>query len=58
MPTDHDPSLFGFAPVESRRVVAGFEGGAITSNLFPSRRGMLTISSLIDAAWVILSYAA
>jgi hypothetical protein len=32
MPTDHDPSLFGFAPVEGRAVVAGFDGGAITSN--------------------------
>src|SRR5918994_7807006 len=32
MPTDRDPSPFGFAPVEGRAVVAGFDGGAITSN--------------------------
>ncbi|GGC63098.1 IS1380 family transposase [Siccirubricoccus deserti] len=32
MPTDHDPSPFGFAPVEGRAVVAAFDVGAITSN--------------------------
>ena len=32
MPADQDPSLFGFAPVAGRAVVAGFDGGAITSN--------------------------
>jgi hypothetical protein len=32
MPTECSPTLFEFAPVENRRVVAGFDGGAITSN--------------------------
>ena len=32
MPTECVPGLFEFAPVENRRVVAGFDGGAITSN--------------------------
>ena len=32
MPTECNPTLFEFAPVENRRVVAGFDGGAITSN--------------------------
>ena len=32
MPTECSPALFEFAPVESRRVVAAFDGGAITSN--------------------------
>ena len=32
MPTECSPSLFEFAPVETRRVVAGFDGGAITSD--------------------------
>jgi Transposase DDE domain group 1 len=32
MPTECSPTLFEFAPVEDRRVVAGFDGGAITSN--------------------------
>ena len=33
MPTECSPALFDFAPVvEGRRVVAGFDGGAITSN--------------------------
>src|SRR5215213_2100628 len=32
MPTECSPALFEFAPVESRAVVAGFDGGAITSN--------------------------
>jgi hypothetical protein len=31
MPTECSPTLFEFAPVEGRRVVASFEGGAITS---------------------------
>jgi hypothetical protein len=33
MPTECSPALFEFAPVETRRVVAGFDGGAITSNV-------------------------
>jgi hypothetical protein len=32
MPTECSPALFEFAPVEGRAVVAGFDGGAITSN--------------------------
>jgi hypothetical protein len=32
MPTECSPALFEFAPVEGRRVVAAFDGGAITSN--------------------------
>ena len=32
MPTECSASLFDFAPVEGRRVVAGFDGGAITSD--------------------------
>src|SRR5438270_4779319 len=32
MPTECDPALFEFAPVDGRRVVAAFDGGAITSD--------------------------
>src|SRR3954467_13799502 len=32
MPTECSPALFEFAPVDGRAVVAGFDGGAITSN--------------------------
>ena len=32
MPTECSPEFFEFAPVEGRRVVAGFDGGAITSD--------------------------
>lgn len=32
MPTECSPALLEFAPVEGRRVVAAFDGGAITSN--------------------------
>ena len=32
MPMECSPALFDFAPVEGRRVVAAFDGGAITSN--------------------------
>jgi hypothetical protein len=32
MPTECSASLFEFAPVEGRQVVAGFDGGAITSD--------------------------
>src|SRR6202041_2662920 len=32
MPTECTPALFEFPPVESRHVVAGFDGGAITSD--------------------------
>ena len=32
MPTECSPNLFGFSRVEGRRVVAGFDGGAVTSD--------------------------
>jgi Transposase DDE domain group 1 len=32
MPTECNPELFEFAPVEGRRVVAAFDGGTITSD--------------------------
>ncbi len=32
MPTECSADLFEFAPVERRAVVAGFDGGAITSD--------------------------
>ena len=32
MPTECISDLFGFARVESRRVEAAFDGGAVTSN--------------------------
>lgn len=32
MPTECSADLFGFAPVEGREVVAGFDGGAMTSD--------------------------
>ena len=32
MPTDCNPALFAFPPVEGRAVVASFDGGAITSD--------------------------
>src|SRR5579883_2665605 len=32
MPTECNPDLFGFAPVERREVVASFDGGSITSD--------------------------
>ena len=32
MPTECNPTLFEFAPVEGRQVVASFDGGAITSD--------------------------
>ena len=32
MPTECNPELFDFTPVQGRAVVAGFDGGAITSD--------------------------
>jgi hypothetical protein len=32
MEMEHHPTLFGFAPIDGRAVVAGFDGGAITSD--------------------------
>ena len=49
MPTQCSADLFGFAPVEGRRVEAGFDGGTITA-LSPARfcSGRPTASS----AWL------
>ena len=33
MPTECNTDLFEFAPVAGRKVVAGFDGGAITSDV-------------------------
>jgi hypothetical protein len=33
MPTECNPELFGFAPVEGREVVAAFDAGAIISDV-------------------------
>ncbi len=51
MPTQCSPDLFGFAPVEGRRVVAGFDGGAVTSDA-----GALLLGATdraIGLAWII-----
>jgi hypothetical protein len=32
MTTESSTDLFGFAPVEGREVIAGFDGGTITSD--------------------------
>ena len=32
MPTECNPELFDFGSVEGRRVVAGFDGGRVTSD--------------------------
>ena len=32
MPTQCSADLFGFAPVEGRRIEAAFDGGAVTSD--------------------------
>src|ERR687897_1295125 len=53
MPTDHDPSLFGFAPVEGLAVVAGFDGGAITSNA-----GALLLGATDRAIGLVRRFAA
>ena len=49
MPTECTPTLFEFEAVERRVVVAGFNGGDITSNagaLLASRRGSSTTSDI------------
>ena len=53
MPTDHGPSLFGFAPVAGRAVVAGFDGGAITSNA-----GALLLGATDRAIGLVRRFAA
>jgi hypothetical protein len=49
MPTECSPELFEFAPVERRMVIAGFDGGAITSDagallLGAADRGILSFA--------------
>lgn len=39
MPTECNPDLFGFAPVEGRAVVASFDGGAVTPDAGGLRLG-------------------
>jgi hypothetical protein len=51
MPTECSPALFEFAPVETRRVVAGFDGGAITSNA-----GALLLGATDRAIGIALGY--
>jgi Transposase DDE domain group 1 len=53
MPTECSPALFEFAPVEGRRVVARFDGGAITSDA-----GALLLGQTDDAIWLTERFAA
>jgi hypothetical protein len=53
MPTECSADLFGFAPVDGRAVVAGFDGGAITSDA-----GSLLLGSTDRAIGLIGRFAA
>ena len=53
MPTECNPALFEFAPVEGRAVVAGFDGGAITSNA-----GALLLGATDRAIGLVRRFAA
>jgi hypothetical protein len=53
MPTECSPALFDFAAVETRRVVAGFDGGAITSNA-----GALLLGATDRAIGLVRRFAA
>src|SRR3712207_8633779 len=53
MPTECSPTLVAFAPVENRRVVAGFDGGAITSNA-----GALLLGATYRAIGLVRRFAA
>jgi Transposase DDE domain group 1 len=53
MPTECSPALFEFAPVETRRVVAAFGGGAITSNA-----GALLLGATDRAIGLVRRFAA
>jgi hypothetical protein len=53
MPTQCSPTLFEFAPVEGRAVVAGFDGGAITSNA-----GALLLGAADRAIGLVQRFAA
>src|SRR5687768_4797294 len=52
MPTECSPALFAFAPVEGRAVVAGCDGGAITSNA-----GALLLGATDRAIGVVRRFA-
>ncbi len=53
MQMESRPALFDFAPVENRRVVAGFDGGAITSNA-----GALLLGATNRAIGLVRRFAA
>jgi len=53
MPTDCNPKLFEFEAVERKRVVAAFDGGAITSNA-----GALLLGQLDHGLGLIRRFAA
>jgi hypothetical protein len=53
MPTECSPGLFDFAPVEGRAVVAGFDGGAITSDA-----GALLVGATDRAIGLVRRFAA
>jgi hypothetical protein len=53
MPTECSPALFDFAAVEARRVVAAFDGGAITSNA-----GALLLGATDRAIGLVRRFAA
>src|SRR3712207_9362462 len=53
MPTECNPALFAFAPVEGRAVVAGFDAGAITSNA-----GALLLGATDRAIGLVRRFAA
>ena len=53
MPTDCSPTPFESAPVEDRRAVASFDGGAVTSNA-----GALLLGATDRAIGVVRRFAA
>lgn len=53
MRTECSPTLFAFAPVDGRAVVAGFDGGAITSNA-----GALLLGATDRAIGLVRRFAA
>jgi hypothetical protein len=53
MPTDCSPKLFAFEAVEGKSVVAGFDGGAITSNA-----GALLLGQLDHGVGLVRRFAA
>ena len=53
MPTECNPALFDFAPVEGRAVVAAFDGGVITSDA-----GALLLGATDRAIGLVRRFAA